>query len=318
MSAPKTSAKRREISRGWTDNLGLKSFALAASIVLFSLVHSEEDAQRTVFMDVVALLPPPGAEKMLISELPDQVKVTLRGSRSQINAIQRHELPPVQVDLSDTGLSYFYFESAAIEVPGTVSIVKIQPAAIKLTWAVAGERRVPVNAHLTGAPEVGFAVQGPVKVIPPEVTLRGPQDQLASISEVHTDLVVLDGLALGTHERRVPLEPLPDHVSYIEDVAVTVQIEVAPELAERTLRRLEVAAVGEGNVVLRPPRVAVTLRGPAHLLPDLDPETLVPYVEVGEITPKDGAQPRKVQLRTVLQGLELVEVVPREVLVRAR
>jgi hypothetical protein len=72
-----------------TQNGRLKLLSLALSVGLFSIVHSDQDAQRSLFVDVVTVLPPPSKGRMLISEIPDQVKVTLRGSRTRISAIDR-------------------------------------------------------------------------------------------------------------------------------------------------------------------------------------------------------------------------------------
>ena len=69
----------------FTENVPLKLLSLALSVLLFSIVHSDQDGQRSIFVDVVALLPPPGSQKMLISDIPHQVKVTLRGSNSFAN-----------------------------------------------------------------------------------------------------------------------------------------------------------------------------------------------------------------------------------------
>src|SRR5689334_696413 len=87
------------LGRFVTDNLGLKLTAIGLALMLFSLVHSDVDAQRSMYFDVEPLLPPPTAGKMLVSELPQQVKVTLRGSRSRLSTLTRDQLPPVHLDL---------------------------------------------------------------------------------------------------------------------------------------------------------------------------------------------------------------------------
>jgi YbbR domain-containing protein len=311
-------ARRGDLSRGWTGNLGLKSFSLLASIVLFSLVHSEEEAERTFSVDVVALLPPPDYGEMLVSERPDQVKVTLRGSRSQINALDRDNLGPIQMDVADAESRYFHFDDADIEVPAGVQIVRIEPPSVKLTWAVRGNKKVAVKARLTGTPQKGLAVKYPVQIIPAEAALSGPETVLKSISSVYTDLVSLDGLGQGKHERRVPLEPLPDYVSYEGGKTVVVQMEIVPEVGERKLTRLEIASVGNGEAVFRPRRVAVTLRGPRYLLNDIDPENIVPYVDVSGLSSGTGAQTRKVMVRGLPESVEAVLVTPADVLARVR
>lgn len=318
MKAPVRRLRPNAIFRGWTDNLGLKAFALAASIVLFSLVRSEEDAQRSVMLDVVALLPPPESETILISDIPDQVKVTLRGSRSRINSLQRDELPTVQIDLTDTKSRFYYVDASAIKLPATITIVRIEPAVFPLKWTTKASRKVPIKPRLTGSPGAGLSVQKPIVVMPSEITIVGPKNEVKSISKVHTSLIELDGLEPGKHERRVPLEPLPNYVTYLEDTSANVVLEVTTEMAERTLVRLELAAVGEGDVVFRPPRVAVTLRGPRYALQDIDPEQLVPFVEIDGLASNSGARPLRVKIRGIPDSVEVVRISPADVLVRRR
>ena len=112
----------------------------------------------------------------------------------------------------------------------------------------------------------------------------------------------------------MPLEPLPDHVAYVEDTAVEVRLMVEPAMAERTLRRLEVAALGEGNVSLRPDHVEVTLRGPQALIERLDPDVIVPFVALDSMA-APGTHAADVQLRGVPGGVTVVRILPPSTLV---
>lgn len=313
--APTTVA--RSLWSSLTANLPLKLFSLALSIGLFSIVHSDQDAQRAIFLDVVALLPPADSDQLLLTELPHEVKVTLRGGRSQINALSRNEFSPIQMDLTDPGRRFFYFDPAAVDVPGNVRVVEISPATISLHWARRTERRVAVKARFDGHLPEGMSLIEPVVVAPNEVVIRGPVDLVASIDEAQTDLVSLSGLGVGDHDVRVPLSPLPQHVSYDGEASVQLRLVVEEEILEETLNRLAVAVVGEGEAQVRPAAVNVTLRGPANRLAAVDPQGVVPYVEIGpEIRP--GTHPYEVAVRGDLEGIEVVRVAPKSVLVRVR
>lgn len=106
MSAP---AKKSFLMRALTDHLGLKLVALVASVGLFVIVRGTEDAQISISVDVVALLPPPSTERMLVSEIPDEIRVTLRGSRSVLNAVRRDGMQPIQMDLRDASAHFYYW-----------------------------------------------------------------------------------------------------------------------------------------------------------------------------------------------------------------
>jgi YbbR domain-containing protein len=308
---------RSTLPRLITRNFGLKLLALSLSLMLFSLVHSDVDAQRTIFLPVVQTVPPATSGKMLISPLPAQVKVTLRGSRSKLSSLSRDELAPLQIDLTDTSQRYYYFDPNAIDVGSNVRVIEISPAMVALDWAVAGERRIPVHVQLEGELERGYALEGDVEVNPGSITLRGPEKVLEGINTVSTEPMSLIGLGLGKHTRRVPLEPAPGNVTYIEDTAVEVRLSVRPMLAERTFKRLEVACLGDAQVEVRPERVDVTLRGAQELLASLEPDALVPYIEPW---PGLGAGTRlyEIKLRGVPEGTEVVRILPPSSLVRSK
>jgi YbbR domain-containing protein len=304
--------------RAFTDNLGLKVTALGLSILLFYLVHSDVDAQRAIYVDVVALLPPPGSGKTLISELPAQVKVTLRGSRSKLSSLSRDELGPIQLDLREAADGPYYLDASLVDAGSNVQVVEILPSSVQLSWAVESEKRVPIEVALDGKPGKGLELAGAPQVEPGFVTLRGPEGMLSGIKSVSTETLSLARFELGAYKRRVPLEPPPEHVVYVEsNTAAEVTFSISPAVAERTFRRLEVAAVGEGRSELRPDRVSVTLRGPHELLEELEPEALVPYVELdpAHVT---GTRSYDVRLRGVPDGIAAPAILPPSVLVRPK
>jgi YbbR domain-containing protein len=315
------SLRPREVRSGLprfiTNNFGIKLIAVALSLLLFSLIHSDVDAQRTIYLPVIHTPPPQRSGKMLISPLPSQVKVTLRGSSSKLASLSRDELTPLQIDLQDTTKRSYHFDPNAIDVGSNVRVIDITPAMVPLTWAVAAEKRVPVHVQLEGELDRGYALHGDVEVDPGYITLRGPEKVLETLNTVSTEPVSLIGLGLGMHTRRVPLEPGPEYVTYVEDTAVEVRLPVRPMLAERTFKRLELASLGDLDVTLRPERVDVTLRGAQDLLHALEADALVPYVEPG---PHLGSGTRlyEIKLRGVPDGIEIVRIVPPSSLVRLK
>lgn len=310
-----TTARERTWTRYITNNLGLKALALALSLLLFSLVHSDVDAQRSMFIDVVALLPPPDAGRMLISELPTQVKVTLRGSRSRLSDLSRDDFSPIQLDLREGTNGYYYFRPDDVDVAGGVHVVEIEPATVPLTWAPTGRKAVVVHPRIEGKLEEHHRLSAAATTRPANVFVRGPKALLEELSTVTTEPVSLDGVGVGTQVRRVALAPLPKLVTYEGDAFVEVQLDVEPIVAERTLRRLEVAVLGASAAALRPDRVSVTLRGPQEALSDLDPEQVVPYIELESAT--NTLTAHDIKLRGVPEALEVLRVTPSSVLARS-
>ena len=310
-----TAVAERRWTRFITNNLGLKLLAVALSLLLFSLVHSDVDAQRSMFIDVVALLPPADAGRMLISELPTQVKVTLRGSRSRLSDLSRDDFSPIQLDLREGTNGYYYFRPNEVDVAGGVHVMEIEPATVPLTWAPTGRKEVAVHARIEGKLEEHHRLRAAVTARPSSVFVRGPKSVLEELSTVSTESVSLASVSVGQHMRRVALAPLPKLVTYEGDAYVEVQLDVEPIVAERTLKRLEVAVLGASAAALRPDQISVTLRGPQEALAELDPEQVVPYIELSTATSTLTAH--DIKLRGVPETLEVLRVTPSSVLARS-
>lgn len=310
-SAPSSGALRGLL----LDNLGLKVTSLVTAMALFWVVRGAEEAQRAVFVDVVAVTPPATSERMLTSELPAKVRLTLRGSRSILNALHADDVPPVQVDLSSTTASLYYFEPESFELPGGMEIVQIAPPTIPLSWADRGTRTVAIVPAMEGTPDPGLMLSGTPSVRPTTTMLRGPEPDLVAYERLMTDPVEIGGLPAGRYERRVGLLRLPGHVENVGETTVTVSFELSPEVAERSVPRLEVAVIGGVAREVRPARVRVVLRGPPRVLDAMDAPSLVPFVDVTSVDPTAGTQPVPVRVRGVPEGIELVRVEPDEALV---
>lgn len=305
------------IRRAFNENLTLKIISFIAAIVLFSVVRGAENAQRSMFVDVVVILPPPESGKILISEVPDRVKLTLQGSRSLLNSIRREDLE-IQVDLANTDLRYYYFDPASLDLPAGVQIVQMAPASIPLTWAERVERWVPVDPQLLGTPGPGLSVEEPVIVEPWRVLLRGPQNEVDSLAAVETEPIDTTGLERGEHIRRVRLERPPPHSSYVGEPMIEVRIEVAREFEERLVEDRQVAAIGPFRATVRPAHVDVLVRGPRTTLESLDPESVVPWVDLEDPDLVPGTFARPVLVRGLPGGVEVVRTEPAEAIVTIR
>jgi YbbR domain-containing protein len=306
----------RWISDALTENIGLKLVALVMAVALFYIVRGAEDASRTMYVEVVPTLPPLESRKVLISEVPDRVRLTLRGSRSILQSVRRQDIEPVQIDLTDTTRRYYYIEPTIFEMPPGVTIEQTTPASIPLTWAERTERRVAVSANLVGDPPPGLMVVEPVSVDPPRVMVEGPHTEVDPMSRVSTEPIDIGALPPGDHVRLVPIEALPVHTVVEGVTAVRVRFSIAPAIAERQLTAVGVSIVGgTGRILTRPSTVNVTLKGSVEEIERLDPAGVVAYVDVTELPP--GVQSRlvPVRFRGLPEGVDVVHVEPAELLV---
>lgn len=291
----------------FTHNIGLKLASLVAALILFSLVRGAEDAQRSIFVDVIANLPLAESGKLLISEPPDQVRLTLKGSRSQINSLRPEDIPAVEIDLRDTDLRYYYFADDEFDVPAGITITQVAPTSIPLTWANRIERRVPAQVRLVGQPAEGLALAQPPRVDPEEVLVVGPDTEVDVMRTVRTEPLELSELGVGRHETRLALTRPPPHTRFATDNTVLVTLEIVPDLAERTFPGQPIELTGPGEI--SPARVTVTLRGAPGVLDLIDPARVKPTADVSALDPTSGSM-LTVQIEGLPAGVEVVSVEP--------
>ncbi|QQR89649.1 MAG: hypothetical protein IPJ88_15855 [Myxococcales bacterium] len=306
----------RKVQRLFTNQMGMKLTAIVFSIGLFALVRGAQDAQRTVLVEVAPLLPPDTSESVLVSEIPEAVRLTLQGSRSVLSTIQRDGIPPVHVDVRDTEKRYLYLNQSSFEMPPGVNIIQISPASIRLNYAKRVQKRVKILAETTGKSRRGLSVLPPVRVVPDTIIVRGPKGKVSDLKIAHTEPIDISSLDVGTHVQEIPLEPPADFVSYLDQSSVRVEIEIVPEIKEKRLNRLSVAVLGAQSAKLRPTRVTVVLQGDPEIIDSLDPEHIVPYVSLADLaSTKRGMQPISVYVRGVPKGVNVARILPPDVLV---
>jgi YbbR domain-containing protein len=297
------------------ENIGLKVFSLMVSIGLFTIVHGSDSGQRSLYVPVVAVLPTEASGKVLVGELPDKVKVTLSGSRSVLNSIDR--VDAVQIDLTDAK-PYYYFEPQAFGLPAGID-VDVTPAMLSLNWETRAEQKIPVRPQLSGTPDPALELIGKVQVTPSRVSVRGPRSKVEALHELPTEAITLTDLGPGTHRRRTVLLPLPKHVVAQEGSEIVVEFTLEPRKEQRRLRKLAVAALGvNAPVTVRPQHVDVVVSAPERTLSELDPEHVVPVVELAGIGLDSGPVGVPVKLRGIDDSIRVVRIEPSEVLVKAK
>jgi len=306
---------RQRFQRIVRQNLGMKLISLVVSLALYTVVHGSAAGQRSLYVPVVALLPPEAAHKVLVGDIPDKVKLTLSGSRSVLNSIAAVEA--VQIDLT-AGQKYFYFEPDQFGLPGGID-VQVTPTTLALDWEDRLDRKLPVRLQVASGPDAGLVLAGTPGVAPAQVLVQGPKSSVEALTELATEPLSIAGLPAGVHRRRVPLLPLPKHVSTVDASDITVEITLEPRREERRLKRLPVAVMGTpDDVVARPAHVDVLVAAPTVMLGELDPEHLVPVVDVTGLELTQGAVSAPVKIRGLVDGVRVVRIEPAEVLVRPR
>ena len=290
-----------------TDNLNLKLVSLAVALFLYSLVHASQEAQRSLLVSVVGLTP---SEVELVTPIPAQVRVTVRGSRSLLDDLHADDIP-LHLDLRAGSETHVAFDASMIAVPPGLEVVQFDPPGFDLKWEERIVRDIPVEVGIVGTPAPGFVVKGVPLADPATVRARGPKSEVVVIQHVRSDAFDVTGLTEGHYTRQLALDRLLGRVS-CDTTSVEATVVVGREVAERSFTKVPVAVIGRANAKAQPADVDVRLACPSDVVRSLRPEQVVPRVQV--ISPTEhGSDALPVQV-TVDQCE--VHVTPPSVIVR--
>jgi YbbR domain-containing protein len=247
-------------------------------MVLYAFTHGSEVAQRAFSVSVLSILPQSAAKRQLISQLPAEVRVTLRGSRTQLDDLHSDDVGPLQLDLRSGKDGKIELDDKMIRVPAGLTMEQISPASIEVKWDDVITKTIPVQVPRTGELAPGAVIKGVVATDPAEVQVRGPQSVVEGIKSARTAPFDVTGLTQGVHTLKLPLEKPPSLTSYdVEQVSASVDI--ARQLVTRTFSRLKVEVIGIPRAGTRPATVNVAVTGTAEDVNAISPDAIVPRVE---------------------------------------
>lgn len=312
--AAATATMGSRLRAAFSENLGLKALSFLIALFLYSLFHGAQDAQRSLLVDLVVLMPPDSANRMLVSTLPPQVRVTLRGSRAALDELRSDDVGNIQVDVRNGSESRVTFDGRMLHVPPSVQVEQFDPPAIDLVWEDNVVRDVPIQVSVVGTPAPGFVVKGAPVADPPTVRVQGPKNDVLVLQHVRADAFDVTGLSEGTYSRHLALDRLTGrHVMTDPSMqSVVVTTEITREVVERPFVKVPVAVVGHAKAKAQPTEVDIRLVCPPEILRGLRAEQVVPRVTV-KSNAASGSESLPVEL--AVEGCE-AHITPSSVVVR--
>ena len=259
-----------------------KLFSLLLAGAIWFYVQGEEIADARVRAEIDWQLPP---GVMSVEPLPNQVAVTIRGTRV---ATRRARDMPVRivVDLRDAGVGEHGVDlstAAPQGLPSGVEVLGVAPNAVRLVLDEVTTRRAAVSPVLVGEPAEGFEISE-VTLDPEVIEVRGPRSAVAGLDAVRTQPIDVSGIN-ETGPRQVVLD-LPRGVT-LEGLPPVAQVAVRSRRERRIIVDVPVHVRGHWDWKPEPDTVDVTLEGRASTLATVSPETVVAVVIV-----PDGAAAR--------------------------
>jgi hypothetical protein len=295
----------------FTENLNLKLLSLAFALVLYSLVHGAQDAQKSLMLSVVALTPSDASNRVLMTSIPAQIRVTLRGPRSTLEELHADDIGSVQIDLRGGNETRVTIEPSMIPVPPGLKVEQIFPPTIDLAWEDLIVRDVPIEVGVVGTPAGGFMVKGAPAADPASVRARGPKSEVLVLQRARADAFNVTGLTEGKYSRQLAIDAPPERVTF-DARSVSASVEIGREVSERPFTKVPVAVLGHAGAKAQPAEVDVRLTCPPEVVRALRPEQIVPRVPIASVA-EHGSDALPVQLS--IEQCE-VHVTPPVVIVR--
>lgn len=208
-----------ETSRLWT----LRLVALVIALILWFVLSFERRETRSERL-VQASITYMRGDEMVILDPRQTVDVTLSGPRESINRVNPFDVS-VQVDLrqAEPGTHEVNLSSENVSLPQGLRVDRLQPSSVEVTVDRLVRRELPVEPDVRGEPAAG-ATRGEVEVVPPVVTVTGPQSQLENLNSLKTAVVSLEGHALSFEETAQVIAPENVAVREIQPSRVTVRV----------------------------------------------------------------------------------------------
>ncbi|MGD9763166.1 MAG: YbbR-like domain-containing protein [Candidatus Binatia bacterium] len=259
-------------------NASAKLVALISAIGLWFFVNAgERDAEMAVQVPVELHNRPPSV--MLVSPRVDFIDLVVSGPRTALNRIDTEHLAVV-LDLQGVrpGPTVFRIAGDMLPLPRGVTVVRMTPAEVTLSFATVLRRRVPVYVALNGRPPRGLRI-AETRAAPESVEVVGPAAEVDKIRVAETEAIDLDGAEPGLLERDVPLEAPSEYVSFSAGL-VHAQVRIAEPERTRTFANLPIEVRnGSERASVQPGRVRLTVRGPRSTIDALELRDGAVYID---------------------------------------
>jgi YbbR domain-containing protein len=271
-------AVRRWLHGALFVNTGLKFLSLVLAVTVFLLVNTDKDREITVRVGVKYEYP---ADKVLVSEPLDEVKVTIKGPLRRLRQFDERELGRIELDLRDAPTGEIAITNGMISnLPRDLTVLSINPKSVRVAFDRRIEKVVEVTPVLGGRAQHGY-VAGETKVTPATIKVRGAERLLAAMTSVRTTEVSIEGRTDSFDQ--LAEVAVPDGVSVDPTLRIQVQVRIVEQLVTTTLPSLKVSVRGEGVDPARwqvvPAQIVVTLTG-AVLAIEKAKESMVPVVKL--------------------------------------
>jgi YbbR domain-containing protein len=166
------------------NNLGMKVSAVILSVFLWFFVASR--GQSEIMLEAPLEFRDIPADLGIASSSAKTVKLTIRGQERFMKSINAHNIG-VFVDMSKAreGEGIYHVNKEDVKLPFAISVMSIEPAAIKVKLDEMVSKSVPIRVSVIGMAEKGATVSTSVE--PKNMVIRGLKSEVRQIRYIMTE-----------------------------------------------------------------------------------------------------------------------------------
>lgn len=332
---------RHQLAHLLFKDIGLKALALALAVGTWVYVNQITAGDRENVRVLLTFKVPP--DKFVLAPRWQELQLALRGPAAAVSQLRPEDLraeidilAKLRDQMPDTSnapqrVSILIEPSDVSNLPGGVTVRRLQPSPITIILDEMAEKRLTVKEQLVGTVKTGFRIHQ-VYPTPRQVITRGPRSILARLDTVATDPIAIDGLdaekwgPVRSLDRRALVDGHPVECLSHEPPQVQVLIELIRVSEKTTLKNIPIEVRGLPGLHYTV-RTADNARPLAEVL-ELQveaPEKLLPsakvrlFVDLTDVrNPKEQPEvTRRVQLAPADPAIRLLSTLP-EVVVQIR
>lgn len=280
----RTNLIKRYIREAFTQNISLKVVALIITIVIFVIVHGGKETKEKIIIYVDLILPPKNLNKILTSEIPDQIKLIIQGPKSIVSILKKEELPPLKLDLSDGKNRTIYFEDLEYPLPMGIKLLNVVPSRVEVTFEEEIIREVPIEISLEGQTINSLKLKSISTPLSTKIKIRGAKTMVEQLLNVKTEPIALNLFQKpGKYTKYVRLVGLPPYTYFVYNNIVRVDLELEQNNLERKFTHIPIIIKNykeSYEILLDPGEVDLLVSGPESIINSINEDDIEIYIDI--------------------------------------
>lgn len=299
----------------WPKDWVLRMLALFFALFLWYFVVGEDKVDTHLLVPVELINLP--RDLIIANQYKQQLEVTISGPRGLIDGLRRQHISrTINLAGASPGSMTIRNDPENLPFPRGIEVLRVQPAHTTLLIDRLKEKKLPVQAEVSGKPAAGFELEA-LQLDPATITVNGPEALLSQVNLLRTMPIDIAGLD-RTEVRQAPLLLSQELLELLGETLVSALVVIREERGEIRLRNLEPVLSGrrdDFSYQVSPANFQARILAPRSLHRDqaVLVQKIIPTLEVGHL--ETGSHQVRPQVATD-DLIELLAITPEEVTVK--